>query len=62
MRVTAVEFAEAQGVKQPVASAILKFLEGKGAAKVVEKRPAKGGKGRSSNVYEMEDRLTVTLV
>ena len=61
MKVTAVEFAQLQGMKKPVAVAVLKFLEGKGAAKVVEKRRTTTGKGRSANVYEVQEQVNISF-
>lgn len=56
---TTQEFADQVGVDYLTASGILRFLKETGVAKEVEKRPAKGGRGKPSSVYEVP--LTVTL-
>lgn len=61
MRITAKELAAKHGVDQIVANSFLNFLAKVGSAKIVEQRKPEGGKGRSTNVYEVADSIIVTL-
>lgn len=61
-QVTAKEFAAEQGIEGLMASTVLSFLAKKGQIKLLdEKRPSATGKGRSANVYEIPESVTITL-
>lgn len=58
MKVTVKEFADKFGVSQIESNGTLKWLESRGVAKIVEKRPPASGKGRASAVYEIDETKT----
>lgn len=51
MTCSAAEFAEKNKVDYAVASGFLKFLESKGVAKVISKRPNVNGKGKPTSIW-----------
>lgn len=55
------EFAAVIGEDYIVASSFIKVLVGAGAAKEVGKRPAEGGKGKPSTVYEIDREIELEL-
>jgi hypothetical protein len=56
---TTKEFAAKIKQEYAVAAAILKYMESLGKAKEIAKRPAVGGKGKPSSVYQIESSLNV---
>jgi hypothetical protein len=56
---TTKEFAAKINQEYAVAAAIIKFMETLGKAKEIAKRPAAGGKGKPSAVYQIESNLNV---
>lgn len=56
---TTQEFADMVGVAYLTASGLLRFLKETGKAEEVDKRPAKGGRGKPSTVYSVP--MVVTL-
>lgn len=58
-RVTVAKAAEKWGVDKIQANAILSGLVKMGQAAVVDKVKAAGGKGKPSNVYEVDSEVTL---
>lgn len=55
------ELADQLGVEYATAAAVVKLMESKGKAKFDSKRPASGGKGKPSSVYQLEKTFTISL-
>lgn len=53
------EFASKINQEYAVAAALIKFLQSIGKAKEIGKRPAKGGKGKPSSIFQIEEKLDV---
>lgn len=58
---TTQEFADLVGVEYLTASGLLRYLKDTGVAKEVDKRPAKGGRGKPSTVYSVPSVVTLTF-
>ena len=57
MRVTVKELAEMTGVDGVTVNSFLRFMELKGVAKIVDHRKSSAGRGRSSSVYEIPEKI-----
>lgn len=61
VKVTANELAELLKIDYVTASAIAKLMVAQGKGKLGEPRPQPNGKGKPSNVYELDDEFTLKL-
>ena len=59
MQYTVKEFAEKNGIETAAANSVLNFYVGKGVATITGTRSPAGGKGRSSNVFDVADSVTI---
>jgi len=58
---TAGEFAVANGVEYAVANGVLRFLKDRGVVTEAGSRPAKGGKGKPSTLYNVPYTVSLTF-
>lgn len=58
MKLTVKEVAELSGVNPIDCGGFIRFAEAKGLAKIVEQRKSSSGKGKPSNVYQIDERLS----
>lgn len=61
MQVSAKELAEKMRIDNVQANTLLRVLEAKGHAKIVDVRKPPSGKGRGTNIYEVEETVTLNL-
>jgi hypothetical protein len=61
MKTSVKELAESAGVDYAVAGGLVKFLESRGIAKLVEQRKREDGRGKPTNIYEVPETVTVEL-
>lgn len=58
---TVKELAQKMGVDYQVAHGFVKLLVSRNMAELVEKRKQPSGRGKPSNVYEIPEKLEITL-